>query len=170
MTLFLLIGALGLTLVLVSLVLGDLLDGIFEGFDFDAGGVFSTPVIGSFLSAFGFAAALILYGTGASTGVAALGGLAGGIGMGGVALLITRSLMSMATDEPIRSHEVVGLEATVVTRIPADGLGEVSLVHRGQLMKLSARSTAPVAGGASVTITAVTSPSSVVVAPKSPAE
>ena len=83
-------------------------------------------------------------------------------------LLITRNLISMPTDEPVRSADLVGQTATVVTRIPEGGIGEVSLVHRGQLMKMGARSAQPIASGVPVTVTAVTSPSSVVVEPTTP--
>jgi len=163
MTAFLIIGGVGLAIVLASLVLGEFLEGVFEGAD--AGGVLSTPVIGAFLAAFGFGAALILYSTDSSMAPAALGGLVSGGVVGGLAMLITKNLMSMPTDEPVRSADLVGQKATVVTPIPANGLGEVSLVFRGQMMKMSARSGEAVSAGMSVKVTAVTSPSSVVVEP-----
>lgn len=168
MTVFLIIGAIGLGLILISLILGEVLEGMFEGIE--AGGVLSTPVIGAFLAAFGFGAALILYGTDAGSGISALGGLGSGVVVGGLALAITRNLMSMPTDDPVRSTDLVGVSATVVTRIPEGGLGEVSLVHRGQLMKMGARSTESIVAGAAVTVVVVTSPSSVVVAPVTPKE
>ena len=56
MTTFLVIGLIGLGLVAVSLVLGDLFDGVFDAL---AGDVFSSAVIGGFVSAFGFGAALM---------------------------------------------------------------------------------------------------------------
>lgn len=161
-TVFLIIGAIGLVLVIGSLIFGELLDGIFGDLDV---GVLSTPVIGAFLAAFGFGAALVLYGTSATTAIAALGGLGSGVVVGGAALALTRSLMSMDTDDPVRSLDLVGETGTIITRIPADGLGEVSLAHRGNLLKLGARSSRAVAAGTVVTVTAVTSPSSVVVEP-----
>ena len=56
MTTFLVIGIVGLVLVGVSLVLGDIFDGVF---DVLAGDVFSSAVLGGFVSAFGFGAALM---------------------------------------------------------------------------------------------------------------
>jgi di/tricarboxylate transporter len=170
MTGFIVIGVVGLLIVLLSLVLGEVLDGVFEALDFDVGGgLFSAPVIGSFLAAFGFGAALVMYGAGTSAAVGALGGLGSGILIGAVTLAMTRFFMNMPTDEPVRVTELVGQRATVVTPIPETGLGEVTLVFRGQMLKLSARADAPMGAGRSVVVAAVTSPSSVLVRPADPA-
>jgi hypothetical protein len=128
------IGSFGLLLVVASLILGEILDSVFDAFDLDGGGILSTPVIGSFLAAFGFGASLILYTTKAGAGLSALGGLGSGIVVGGVALLMTRSLMNMPTDEPVRSSGLVGRTGNVVTRIPADGYGEVTVSYAGHSM------------------------------------
>lgn len=166
MTGFILIGAVGLAVVLGSLILGDIFEGIFDAFDADFGsGVVSAPVIGSFLAAFGFGAALIMTATGFSAAGGALGGLASGLAVGGLALLLTRTLMDMPTDPAARTADLVGAEAVVITRIPDGGLGEVSLTHAGQIKKLSARAPAPIPEGTPVVVTAVTSSSSVVVRP-----
>ena len=55
MTTFLIIGAVGLVVLGVSLVLGDLLGGVFDAM---TGDVFSSAVLGGFVAAFGFGAAL----------------------------------------------------------------------------------------------------------------
>ena len=161
---FAVLGSIGLVIVVASLVLGDLLEGLFESLDIDVGGgMFSTPVVGSFLAAFGFGALLIQTSSDAGPGIAAVGGAAGGLVMGGIALWFTRSLMHMATDDSVRTDDVVGKPATVVSAIPAGGLGEVSLVHLGQRLKYSARADAAIPYGAEVVVVAVTSSSSVVV-------
>ena len=160
---YIVIGSIGLGLVVISLVLGEIFDSVFEAFDLDGGGIFSTPVIGAFLAAFGFGAALIIYTTKTGPGLSALGGLASGIAMGGVALFMTRTLMNMPTDDPVRSSGLMGRTATVVTRIPADGYGEISVTYAGQYMKVSARAPEPIPAGVKVVITDVTSASSVVV-------
>ena len=163
-TWFALVGLLGLLVVVGSLVLGDLLEGALEALDIDAGGgVFSTPVIGSFLAAFGFGAVLLRMSSGAGAGLAALGGAGGGVFMGAVALWVTRSLMNMGTDDSVRTADVVGKTAVVVSAIPAGGLGEVTLVHLGQRLKYSARAETALAYGSEVVVVAVTSSSSVVV-------
>jgi hypothetical protein len=162
-TLFLVLGVVGLALVVVSMIVGDIAEGAFGALDFGI----PTPVIGAFLAAFGFGGALILSATSAGSVVAAFGGLGSGVVVGGISLVFTKSLMNMPTDEPVRAGDLVGHTATVVTRIPDGGIGEVSLSVRGQLQKLGARSTVAISAGSRVTVTAVTSPTSVVVEPTS---
>lgn len=164
---YILIGGVGLLLVVVSLVLDDFLDGVFDALSIDTGsGLFSAPVIGSFLAALGFGAALIDSAGDVATPVALAGGLAAGVVMAGAALWITRSLMLMPTDEPVRMSDLVGKAATVVTRVPSGGYGEISLTHLGQRMKLNARAADPIPAGTAVVITEVTSASSVLVEPE----
>lgn len=160
---YIIIGSLGLALVVLSLILGEIFDSLFDAFDVDGGGIFSTPVIGAFLAAFGFGAALIIYTTKAGPGLSALGGLASGLAVGGVALVMTKSLMNMPTDEPVRSSGLMGRTGTVVTRIPEDGYGEISVTYAGHYMKVSARAAEPIPAGVRVVVTDVTSASSVVV-------
>lgn len=164
MTAFLIIGALGLAIVVISLLFGDILDGVFESAHFDvADGWLSTPVLGAFLAAFGFGGALLLQGVGLSPLGAAGGGLLAGVTLGGITLALVRALMNMPTDPTPRTADLVGKLATVVTRIPEDGLGEVALTASGQRMKLSARSDAPIANGTTVVVVDVMSSTSVVV-------
>jgi len=173
MTVFIVIGAVGLAIVILSLVLGEILDGIFGAFDVDAGGgVFSAPVIGSFLAAFGFGAALIMFATGINATLGALGGLASGAVVGGFALLMMRTFMNMPTDATVTSRGLEGSTATVVTPIPADGYGEVTIRHHGEQRKYNARATIDITVGEQVEVTAVLSSSAVVVAPRAsqPAE
>lgn len=161
---YIVIGSIGLGLVVISLLVGEIFEGVFDALDLDGGGVFSTPVIGSFLAAFGFGAALIIYSADPGPGMSALGGLASGIVVGGVALFMTKSLMNMPTDEPVKSSGLAGRTGTVVTRIPEDGYGEISVTYAGQYMKVSARAAEPIPAGTRVVVTDVTSASSVVVA------
>lgn len=165
MTGFLVIGAVGLAVVLGSLVLGDLFEGLFDAFELDGGGIFSAPVIGSFLASFGFGAALVMLTTGATATTGALGGLASGVVVGGLALALTRSLIDMPTDESMDTNDLVGKTGTVVTRIPDGGMGEVAVRHLGQLHKKYARSGEPLVAGTSVEVTAVLSTASVMVRP-----
>lgn len=160
---YIVIGSVGLALVVISLLVGEIFDSVFDAFDFDGGGVMSTPVIGSFLAAFGFGAALIIYTADPGPAVSAFGGLASGIVVGGVALFMTKSLMNMPTDDPVRSSGLLGRTGSVITRIPADGYGEISVTHAGQYMKVTARAAEPIPAGARVVVTDVTSSSSVVV-------
>ena len=161
---FVIIGAVGVGIVVVSLLFGDFLDGIF---DFDLGdvgdGVLSTPVIGAFLAAFGAAGALLLGAPEASLPKAIAGAAGSGVVLGGATFGLVRALMHMPTDATPRTSDLVGSIATVVTRIPDGGLGEISVVSAGQRIKLSARADAPIANGTSVVVVDVTSPTSVFV-------
>lgn len=165
MAAFIVIGAVGLAVVLLSLVVGDLLDGLFDAFDLQVGGgVFSTPVLGSFLAAFGFGAALLMYATGAGATVGALGGLASGAVVGGLALAMMRSLIDMPTDETVSTASLEGAGGLVITRIPAQGYGEVTIRHHGGQHKYNARADEPLASGTRITVTGVLSASAVLVA------
>jgi hypothetical protein len=163
MTALLIVGAVGVGLLLLSLVLGDFLDGVFDGLDIDGGGLLSTEVIGAFLGAFGFGGALLLGTTAATLPVAIAGGLGAGVVGGGVALGIVRTLMRMPTDATPRSADLTGKLGRVITRIPDDGLGEIAVSHHGHRVKLSARSEQPIPSGVDVVIVDVLSPTSVMV-------
>lgn len=176
MAVFLVIGGLGLVLLLASLVLGELFDGVLDGVDFlpdvdhsGGAGLFSTPVIASFLAAFGFGGAILLATTDAGVFGATLTGTVCGLVVGWIALRVTRALMHMPTDATYRTTDLVGKTATVLTRIPAGGLGEVSVAHLGQVSKYSARASEPVPVGTTVTVTSVLSSSALMVSPSRPA-
>lgn len=160
MTAFLVIGGVGLLIVLLSLIFDDL----FEAFDLGSD-VFSTPVIGSFLAAFGFAGALTMSATPVGVGIATFVGLGAGVALGWAAWWTSRSLMRMNTDEPVRLSDLVGKTAVVVSAIPTGGFGEVRVDHAGQPLKLNARiesgGSAPVGGR--MIVVRVSSASSVVV-------
>jgi hypothetical protein len=164
MTALLIVGAVGVGLLLLSLILGDFLDGVFDGLDFDGGGLLSTEVVGAFLGAFGFGGALLLSGSGVGLPLAIGGGAVAGVVGGGIALFIVRTFVRMPTDATPRSQDLAGKLGRVVTRIPADGLGEITVFHAGHRVKLSARSQEPIALGADVVIVEVLSPTAVLVA------
>ena len=161
---FVIIGAVGLGIVVVSLVVGDFLDGVFDFEHFDVGdGLLSTPVIGAFLAAFGAGGALLLRGLELSVAGAVGGGLVAGVLLGGITMGMVRTLMPTPTDPTPRTSDLVGAMGTVVTRIPDGGLGEISLVSGGHRMKVSARADAAIPSGRPVIVVDVTSPTSVIV-------
>ncbi|MEX1162115.1 MAG: hypothetical protein WEB03_00900 [Nitriliruptor sp.] len=172
-TAFIVIGAIGLLLLLASLVLGEVFDGLFGAFDVDAGGgVFSGPVLGAFLAAFGFGAALIMFSTGVGATAGALGGLASGLVLGGLSLLMMRSLVNMPTDETATTQGLEGSPAIVITTIPDEGYGEVTVRHHGEQRKYNARAAERITAGTQVWVTAVLSTSALLVSaspPNSPA-
>lgn len=163
-TAFIVIGAVGLAIVIVTLLLGEIFDGLLGAFDVDVGGgIFSAPVIGSFLAAFGFGAALIMFAGGVGATAGALGGLASGLVVGGFALTIMRSLMNMPTDATVTTRGLEGVRGTVITPIPAHGYGEVTIRHHGEQRKYNAQAMEDLPSGTPVEVTGVLSASAVTV-------
>jgi membrane protein implicated in regulation of membrane protease activity len=156
---FLVIGCVGVALLLVSLVLGDLLDGLLD-FGPD---VLSSAAIAGFLGALGFVGAIAQDewdNVTLSVGLGALAGLVVGAGVGLVSVQLGRG----GDDANVRTGDLTGRDATVINAIPADGYGEVTLTVAGQITRLNARAAAPLAAGTPVSITAVLSPTAVQVA------
>jgi membrane protein implicated in regulation of membrane protease activity len=96
--------------------------------------------------------------------VGVIGGLITGIVIGYLAWRITKALMYMPTDEPVRTADLLGKSGRVITPIPAGGLGEILVRHAGQPLKLSGRATQALPAGTAVIITQIISTSSVEVA------
>lgn len=159
----LVIGGIGILLLLVSFVLGDILDGALDSIGPDA---FSGLAIAGFLAAFGFVGALTLD-AGAPAGVAILAGLVAGIAAGAGAGYASSRLMRGGDESTVRSSGLVGLTGTVVEAVPADGYGMVSVTAAGHITRLNARSDEPLPGGTAVVVTAVLSPTSVTVSRRS---
>ncbi|HYI57337.1 MAG TPA: hypothetical protein VEX66_04155 [Microlunatus sp.] len=160
---FLVIGSLGVVLLLVTLVVGDLLSGVLDAFG--GGADWMLGAVAGFLGAFGFAGAIVL---GSSEGMvgAVLAGLAAGVVVGVLAAVATRHLQRGGDETTVRSSALVGLTGIVINDIPAQGYGEVSVVVAGHLTKLHARCPEPVPAGHAVTIDTVLSPTSVSVVPR----
>lgn len=155
---FLLIGAVGIALLLFSLIVGDLLDGLL---DF-GGDLFSGAALAGFLGAFGFAGALVFDQSdnmGLSIGIGIVAGLIVGAGAGWASYQLKQG----GDEANVRTGDLTGSTGTVISAIPADGYGEVSIVASGHITKLNARSPEPLAAGTPITITAVLSATSVLV-------
>ncbi|MEU5820912.1 hypothetical protein K388_03426 [Streptomyces sp. KhCrAH-43] len=166
MTLFLGLGIAGVALLALSLVFDGILEGLFGGLlEGLFGGLVSLPVIAGFLSMLGFGGAIVLGTTGAGTLAATVAGVAAGLVAAVLTWRFSRALMRDQTDATPRNEDLVGTSGSVVTAIPADGYGEVLLRLGGQLVKLSARSTVPVARGAEIWVEAALSSTSVSVRP-----
>ncbi len=153
----LVIGGVGILLLLVSLVLGDLVDGLLESVGPDA---FSGLAVAGFLAAFGFVGALTLD-AGAPSGVAILVGVVAGVAAGAAAGWASSQLMKGGDESTVRSAGLVGLSGTVVEPVPEDGYGMVSVVASGHITRLNARADGPLSSGTAVVVTAVLSPTSV---------
>lgn len=139
---FLVIGGVGLALLLVALVVGDLLH--LGGPDAD--GPFSFPAIAAFIGGAGFVgavpAALVAgaWTTGPTVALSAAVGLIGALPLAWGAIRLTSGLIRMRTDETLTEEGLRGALGIVITPIPASGFGEVRIRVAGQDLKYSARS------------------------------
>jgi len=156
-TLFLIVGAIGLLAALIGLVLGDV--------DLDLGPDFlSLPVAAAFVGAVGFVGAAVV-GAGGSTPVALVAGIGAGLLLGFGMFRLARGLMHMPTDPATRPEDLLGRPGRVVTTVTADRYGEVLVELAGQRVKLGARSATDIATGTDVVVIEVLSPTSVHVEP-----
>ena len=160
MTWFLVIGGIGVVLLLVSLVGGDVLDGVDLG-----GDLFSGAALAGFLGAFGFAGALAAGATD-DTGIGIVVGLVSGVVVGGLVGYATARLRRGGDEATVRSSDLPGQHGTVISAIPEGGLGEVSIVVAGHITKLNARAATALPSGSPVTVSAVLSATSVMVQPR----
>ncbi|WP_183094670.1 hypothetical protein [Nocardioides stalactiti] len=166
MTTFLVLGFVGLGLVLLSLVVGDHLEAAFGGaLNALEGDVFSTAVIGGFVSAFGFGGAAA-DGAGLPTLPAVAIGSASGVVVGWFAWWLTRLVKDGPSDGTVSIGDTVGQVAKVLTPIPGgDSYGVVRVTVGGHVLQCNAIAVLPVEAGTEVSITGVLSPTAVTVAP-----
>ena len=161
MALFLVLGIVGLAVIAVSLVLGDLHGGALESL---GGDWFSTEVVGAFVSALGFTGAIAVQ-SGAPDGAAVVVGVAAGIVFGAGAASLTRLVRGGATDHTPDAGDTVGHGGKVVSAVPDDGYGSVEVWLGGHTLRFNARSEVPIDAGTAVHVTGVLSPTAVTVAP-----
>lgn len=152
---FLAIGALGLVVLVLSLVVGEI--GELGLGDADADGPFSVPAIAALLGGVGFggAAATALLPVGGTAGVllALVAGLVVAVPLAWGAIRLTRSLQHMPTQATLTREHLLGAQGVVISAVPAHGLGEVRLALAGQQLKFTARSERPLAYGTPVYVT-----------------
>lgn len=151
MLIFWVIAGVALLLLVLTVTVGDFLDGVVDALDFTGGYLSSTAVL-SFLATFGIVGGLLLATTDVSVLVASLGGVVAGAVVGVGAGAATRALTNGPTAHQITSSDYVGQSATVTTSIPSDGLGQISLVVAGQSTALAARADGPLPTGSGVTV------------------
>ncbi len=159
MTLFLIIGVLGVVVILVAILAGDLFGGVDGATD-----VVGTEVIGAFLGAFGFVGAITLGVTGQLL-PALVVGLASGALLGVAAGWASRRLQRPDHTGSVRTSDLLERRGSVLTDIPAGGFGVVSLSVGGHPTRVNATSTTPIPHGTDVVIVSVQSPTAVTVVP-----
>jgi membrane protein implicated in regulation of membrane protease activity len=168
------IGAVGLLLLVVMLLVGELGDHDLHVGEMDADGggpsVFSTRVIAAFLTAFGAGGVLARYfGWTHPQSVAAGAGC--GLVIGGLVYALARFLYSQQSTSHTRMADLVGKLGEVSVAIPAGGLGQITLVHAGERSTHIARAAdgAAVPLGAEVRISALRGDSVIVTRGEAPA-
>lgn len=157
---FLVIGAVGLGLLVVTLVIGEFFD-VHGVVDSD---IFSIASISAFLGAFGFSAAAVDSATDRLL-VSIPVGVVVGLLFSALTVWLTRSLKNSRTDATVNTNSLVGHEARVLTAIPATGHGEVTVRVGGHLVKYSARSATPLDAGTRVWVSNVLSATALEVSP-----
>jgi len=157
---YLVIGAIGVVLLVFSLVVGEVSESVFDAI---GGDLISGASLAAFLGTLGFVGALVFGGT-QSHGWATAAGLLAGVAVGAGAGWLSSALSKDDPSSTVRSSALAGRDATVVSAVPAEGYGEVSVVVAGHITKLNARSGTALPAGTPVTITAVLSATSVRVA------
>ncbi len=155
MTVFLILGVIGVVVLLVSLVLGDFLDATFhiEALDSD---VFSLAALAAFVGAFGFGG-VAAYSFSSGVLIPSAVGVVCGTAAAWSSIKLIRWLKRSETGTVLRSDHLIGAEARVITAIPTDGYGEVRI---GSL-KLSARADTAIPTGTTVWVMSSVSPTAV---------
>jgi membrane protein implicated in regulation of membrane protease activity len=160
---FLVIGGIGVAVLALGLIGGHLLGLLDAGFD----AAVSTEAIAGFLGAFGFGAAITSSAIGASgpggLAVSAAAGLAAAVPVTFLVARLSRAAREMPTDDTPSRADLIGALGVVVTRIPAEGYGEVRVRLGGHVFKLNARADQPIGTGASILVIEVPSDTSAVV-------
>jgi hypothetical protein len=160
-TTFLIIGLVGVVLLAVSLVLGDLLDGVFNAL---TGDIFSSAVVGGFVAAFGFGAAL-MDGLGTPGVVSIPVGIGAGVLASWFTLWLTRLVRDGSSDATLTPDDALGRSGRVISHIPDGGFGTVRVLIGGHVVQLNARAAQPIPTGTEIHVTEVLSPTAVLVAP-----
>ncbi|MGJ3507758.1 NfeD family protein [Enemella sp. A6] len=163
MAVFIALGVIGVVLLVLFLVIGEVGD-FLHAFEGPGGGYFSGGALAGFLGALGFIGAITLSAT-ESTGIATGAGVAGGLLMALLVGWLTNKLRTGNDGGTVRTGSLVGQVATVLNPIPESGYGEINLVVGGHITRLNARALEPVPVGTEVVITTVLSPTSVMVEP-----
>jgi len=167
---FLLVGALGIVVLLLSLFAGE----IGEFGHPDADGPFSVPAIAALLGGVGFggAAASAVLPEALPDAVTVLlsvaVGLAVAVPLAWGAVRLSRALKDMPTQETLTRHHLIGAQGVVVSAVPSAGYGEVRLALAGQQLKYAARSDAPLPTGTPVYVVEALSDTAVQVVSTAP--
>lgn len=162
---FLVVGAVGVLVLALALLGGELLQFVQPDFD----GPVSLEAIAGFAGAFGFGGAIANELLGARTpglvAGAVVAGVAAAVPTAWFATRLGRAARDMPTDPTPTRAQLVGALGQVVTPIPATGYGEVRVRLAGQPVKLNARADRPLPTGTQIFVVESLSETSVHVEP-----
>ncbi|MGY4719463.1 NfeD family protein [Naumannella huperziae] len=165
---FMVAGGIGVAVLVLSLVLGDVFDGLGGALDDVGGDFFSVGGVAGAVAVFGFGAAALLL-LGAPTPWAVVGGIALGIVLGAGVGWLTNKLKSAEGDtSTVRRESMIGAQGRVIADIPDDGFGIVTVTVNGHLTRLNARADAALPSGTNVRVSEVLTATSAKVVPTSP--
>lgn len=160
---FLVIGGLGVAVLAIGLLGGELL----HFGDVGADGPVSVEVVAGFAGAFGFAAAIANELLGAGSAGLTVAAVAIGVGAalpaGWLTARLSRAARDMPTDATPTRNDLIGTLGVVITPIHPGGYGEIRVRVGGQPVKLSARADRAIPLGAQVFVVEAASDTSVVV-------
>lgn len=157
-TVFLVLGGIGLAVVLFSLLVGDVLEGVFE-VDFLDNDLFSAASLGAFVGALGFGGAITL-----SLVDVTWVAIVAGVMFGCLAAWGAASLTRWLKGREVAAHStssLVGVAGRVITPIAHGSYGEVRLTSGGYHHKVAARAELDIPAGTEVWVSQVLSPTAV---------
>jgi hypothetical protein len=139
---FMLIALLAAAMLIVTFLLGEAFEFFGDAVDIDdGGGIFNMQTMAAFLAGFGAIAWLLSGYFDVPSLVAALGGVAGGIPMAGMVVVLTRTFMRQSISTSFSLSELVGERALVTLAIPPRGVGRIQYERGGATHTATARST-----------------------------
>jgi membrane protein implicated in regulation of membrane protease activity len=142
-------------LLLITVLVDDILGGIFDSLNIDVGGASLMPLLLSFIAMFGVGGLFATQVLDMHGGAAAVVGVLFGLGGVAIAWVMFRFLRSSVSPNPFSVNDLVGTEAYVSVAIPATQWGTVSLKAEGQTHEFRATSDHDIPRGAIVRITGV---------------
>ncbi|MEO1059405.1 MAG: NfeD family protein [Actinomycetota bacterium] len=149
---FIVVGIVGAALLIGSLLLDDLIDGLVPDLDFISG-----PVIGAGLAGFGLFGWFAQSGLDGNGVAALVAAVVGGVLVAFATYRLTRALLHQPTDATPTTDSLIGTSARVVTAITAGGIGEVIVTLGGATTKYTATSDRDLVVGTSAVVIGVES-------------
>ncbi|MEO5705265.1 MAG: NfeD family protein [Candidatus Limnocylindrales bacterium] len=151
---FVLAALVGGGLLLITVVVDDVLGGIFDALhvDFSIGGISLMPPLLAFVAMFGVGGIFATQVLDLHGGQAAVVGVAFGVVGFAVAYLLFRALTRAEGSRPFSVGDLVGHIASVSVTIPAGRMGTVYVRADGQNHEISATATEEIPSGAAVKV------------------